>query len=175
MNETTCPSPLTDRPGMPDGARVPADAALGIGAPLSGRPREEVPFRPGRLLAAVTMPARPESVPALRRLAWTVARNRRLPEQAEEALGVIVTELAANAVLHSGGADVALLLEIDDTALTVRVRDNGQWRERPAPRCEPADLHAAFGRGLTLVDAYAVDTTLERTANGTVMRAVVAL
>jgi anti-sigma regulatory factor (Ser/Thr protein kinase) len=133
------------------------------------------PPRSARLTASVSLPAVPESVPRLRRTARALVRNRRLSADVAEALSVIVTELVTNAVLHSGSADVSVLFEVCDTALTVRVRDWGRWRERAAPRCEPADVDAAFGRGLDLVDAFAVDTTVVRTAEGTLVEAVIAL
>ncbi|WP_431681387.1 ATP-binding protein [Kitasatospora sp. KL5] len=123
----------------------------------------------------MTLPAVPESVPQLRRTARALVRSRRLSPDVAEALSVIVTELATNVVLHSGSPDVSVLFEVCDTALTVRVRDTGRWRERPTPRCEPADVDAAFGRGLDLVDAFAVDTTVLRTAGGTLVEAVIAL
>ncbi|MFF6994598.1 ATP-binding protein [Streptomyces sp. NPDC008313] len=145
------------------------------GLPRLGTACEEVPVRSQRLLAAVTLPACPESVPLLRRTARQVVRGCRLSERVDEAVTLIVSELAANAVLHSGSADVALLIEVGDTAVTVRIRDNGQWHERQAPRCEAADVDTAFGRGLSLVDAYAVDTSIVRGPTGTVVQAVVTL
>jgi anti-sigma regulatory factor (Ser/Thr protein kinase) len=123
----------------------------------------------------VTLPAEPESVPRLRRTARALVRNRRLSADVGEALSVIVTELVTNAVLHSGSADVSVLFEVSESALTVRVRDWGQWRERTSPRCEAVDVDAAFGRGLDLVDAFAVDTTVVRSADGTLVEAVIAL
>jgi hypothetical protein len=65
--------------------------------------------------------------------------------------------------------------EADAYALTVGVRDRGRWRDRPAVRREAADMDADFGRGLALVDAYAVDRSVVRTAQGTLVRAVIAL
>ncbi|MFC5070655.1 ATP-binding protein [Kitasatospora cinereorecta] len=139
------------------------------------RPRESVPPRTSRPLAVIALSATPRSVPLLRRLARNLVRGRRLCDTTEEALTVIVTELATNAVLHSGSPDLAVMFEADDTSLTVTVRDGGHWRARPTPRCEGADMDAAFGRGLSLVDAYSVDTSVRRSAEGTVVRAVVAV
>ncbi|MGW0122129.1 ATP-binding protein [Streptomyces sp. NPDC003327] len=128
-----------------------------------------------QILAAAVVPACPRAVPRLRGLARAVARSHRLSAAVDEALAVVVSELATNAVLHSGSPDVAVMLECDGTALTVGVRDRGRWRERPAPRCEPVDMGADFGRGLALVDAYCVDRTVRCSAEGTVVRAVIAL
>ncbi|WP_374985313.1 ATP-binding protein [Streptomyces fradiae] len=154
----------------------PPPAATAVRAvPAQHDPRRgRVPAGAARLLTAVAMPARPAAVPVLRRLARDAVRDHRLPESAEEAVMVIVTELVTNAVLHSGGAKVAVLIEVDGPTVTVRVRDSGRWRERVGPRREAADENTSFGRGLALVDAYAVDASVRRSATGTVVSAVVA-
>ncbi|GJF27870.1 hypothetical protein KNE206_05700 [Kitasatospora sp. NE20-6] len=127
-----------------------------------------------RVLASVTVPARAEAVPGLRRLARAATDGADVSAEVREALAVIVTELATNVVLHSGSSDLSVVFELCDTALTVRVRDGGRWRERSAPRCEPADVDAVFGRGLGLVRAFAAHTSVLRTAGGTVVEAVIA-
>ncbi|MFE1441130.1 ATP-binding protein [Streptomyces sp. NPDC058739] len=120
-------------------------------------------------------PTTSAAVPGLRRLAETVARACQLSEAVEEALTLVVSELATNVVLHSGSPDLTMSLEADDTSLTVEVGDRGQWRERRASRCEAVDMDAAFGRGLTLVDAYCVTRSVRCSADGTIVRAVIAL
>jgi anti-sigma regulatory factor (Ser/Thr protein kinase) len=139
------------------------------------RPREKAFVRGGCVLAVAVLPACPRAVPRLRRLTRAVVRSGGLPEAAEEALAVIVSELASNVVLHSGSPDLVVSFEADAYALTVGVRDRGRWRDRPAVRREAADMDADFGRGLALVDAYAVDRSVVRTAQGTLVRAVIAL
>ncbi|MFF3285656.1 ATP-binding protein [Streptomyces sp. NPDC003023] len=154
----------------------PVEASVSAGQdPMDGNPRETVPPRPKRLKAVIELPATPRSVPLARRLARAVTRARQVSEAAEEALTVVVTELATNAVLHSGSPNVTVMFEADDSSLTVVVRDRGHWRARPAPRCEGADMDAAFGRGLALVDAYSVDMSVRRSPQGTLVRAVIAL
>ncbi|MET9433940.1 ATP-binding protein [Streptomyces sp. NPDC006551] len=143
--------------------------------PGSERLREQVPVPAGRALAVAVLPACPLAVSRLRRLTRAVAHSRRLSEAAEEALAVVVSELATNVVLHSGSPDLVVTFEADDHALTVGVRDRGRWRDRPAARCEAADMDADFGRGLTLVDAYAVDRSVWSDAHGTLVRAVIAM
>ncbi|MEU4103248.1 ATP-binding protein [Streptomyces tanashiensis] len=141
-------------------------------------PRRELapaPSRTRRLLAVSAVAAAPCSVPLLRRLARSVARRQRLSEAAEEALTVIVTELATNVVLHSGSPDLAVMFEADDSFVTVSVRDGGRWQPRSAPRCEDADMDASFGRGLALVEAYATATSVRGSAEGTLVRATIAL
>ncbi|MFI6415394.1 ATP-binding protein [Streptomyces sp. NPDC050585] len=121
------------------------------------------------------LPACPRAVPRLRRLMAAIALSRRLPAAAQEALAVIVSELATNAVLHSGSPDLTVTIEADRHSLTVEVRDHGRWRNRSAPRCEATDMDAEFGRGLALVDAYAVHRSVRCDADGTLVRAVVSL
>ncbi|NKY15245.1 ATP-binding protein [Streptomyces somaliensis] len=128
-----------------------------------------------RGLAACTMPASPEAVPALRRFSRTVVRRWLLADHAEEALAVIVTELVTNTVLHSGSQWVSLSIEVRGDTLTVEVLDGGSWKERAAPRREPLDDRAVCGRGLRLVDAYATRTVVRRVEAGTAVTAVVAL
>ncbi|MEU4000018.1 ATP-binding protein, partial [Streptomyces fungicidicus] len=64
------------------------------------------------------LPASARAVPRLRRLARAVVRSHGLPEAAEEALTVIVSELGTNVVLHSGSPELEVVFEIDDTSLT---------------------------------------------------------
>ncbi|EDY63195.1 ATP-binding protein [Streptomyces pristinaespiralis] len=163
-----CPSP--------GGASVDAGEAPVDGNPQEdGNPRETVRPRPSRLTTVIELPATARSVPLVRRLARAVTRTRQLSEAAEEALTAVVTELATNAVLHSGSPQITVMFEADDASLTVVVRDRGRWRARPAPRCEGADMDAAFGRGLALVDAYCVDMSVRPSPQGTLVRAVIAL
>ncbi|MEY7979118.1 ATP-binding protein [Streptomyces pilosus] len=154
----------------------PAGTVLEAAGPDAGDGRHRpAPPHAGGFLVAAVLPASPQAVPRLRRLARAVVLSHRLPEAVEEALTVIVSELATNVVLHSGSPDLEVMFQVDDAALTVGVRDGGRWRQRAAPRCEPADMDAPFGRGLALVDAYAVETSVLRSAHGTLVRAVIAL
>jgi len=123
-----------------------------------------------RRTSACTMPAVPASVPALRRFARTSARLWDVSEDVGEPLALVVTELVTNAVRHSGGPDVTLLLTVDTDTLTVHVMDNGRWRTRSAVRgSDPylVDDPACGGRGLRLVEEYADRCALWRTACGT--------
>ncbi|MDH2390672.1 ATP-binding protein [Streptomyces sp. HNM0663] len=120
--------------------------------------------------AVCVMPASTESVPALRRFARDMARRWALSEVLDEALAVIITELAANAVRHSGSPDVAVLLVAADGTITVHVQDTGRWYPwPPAPRVreDEAGDTACCGRGLRLVEAYAARSAVMITAGGT--------
>ena len=154
----------------------PGGASLDVDEPARSEClHEPAPAGAGRVLAVAALAASAHAVPQLRRLAKAVAHSRRLSGAAQEALAVVVSELATNVVLHSGSADLTVMLEVGDAALTVEVRDRGRWRQRPAPRCEEADMDAEFGRGLALVDAYSVDRSVHCSDEGTVMRVVIAL
>ncbi|MDV5143720.1 ATP-binding protein [Streptomyces sp. SBC-4] len=156
----------------PSRAWLPLSAAE---PPRDERQREKVSARTRRILAVAVLPACPRAVPRLRRFARAVVRSHRLSAAVEEALAVVVSELATNVVLHSGSPDLAVVFEADGTSLTVGVRDRGRWRDRPVPRCEAADMDVDFGRGLALVDAYSVDRSVRCSAEGTIVRAVITL
>ncbi|MFC9292230.1 ATP-binding protein [Streptomyces sp. NPDC057052] len=162
MSNSTCPSPG----GVLSGVDEPPEFVC---------LRETVPPGAGHVLAMAALAASASAVPRLRRLAKALAHSRRLPAAAQEALAVVVTELATNVVLHSGSADLEVMFVAGDAELTVVVRDHGRWRERPARRCEAADMGADFGRGLALVDAYSLDTSVRQSDRGTVVRAVIAV
>ncbi|MFJ9409505.1 ATP-binding protein [Streptomyces sp. NPDC101393] len=136
--------------------------------------------RPGRAPATdsrvgCAAPVTAAAVSRLRRLARDTTREWQLPDSAEEAACVIVTELVTNVLLHSGSPDVTLSMVRDDCALTIEVADSGRWRPRRTPRRAPQDAGATCGRGLPLVDAYAVSCEVLTTASGTRVRAEVAV
>ena len=117
--------------------------------------------------AVRTMPAVPEAVPTLRRFTRAVIRRWGLPDNCDEALAVIVTELVANAVKHSGSPDVAVLLATDGTVTTLQVKDTGRWRSPDARHRGTANEVARDGRGLRMVEAYATAWALRSTSAGT--------
>lgn len=127
-----------------------------------------------RCPARRTVAAEPRAVRELRHFALRTARDWRLGEPAREALGVIATELVANAVLHSGSPDVTLWLGTRERTLTVRVADSGRWKPGLSV-CEPDDEEALSGRGLSLVRAYATRITTDTDGSGTVITAEISL
>ncbi|WP_282692218.1 ATP-binding protein [Streptomyces sp. CC208A] len=142
--------------------RVPAVPDAAAPVPRGAGVRERT--------AVCTMSAVPASVPALRRFARTSARLWDVPEDAEAALALVVTELVTNAVRHSGSPDVTLILATTADMLTVQVKDSGRWRSRQAAGVgsrHVIDDPACGGRGLRLVEEYADRCTLRRTAAGT--------
>jgi anti-sigma regulatory factor (Ser/Thr protein kinase) len=124
---------------------------------------------------ACAAPVTAEAVSRLRRLARDTVRTWQLPDGAEEAACVIVTELVTNVLLHSGSPDVTLSLARGGCALTIEVDDSGRWLTRRAARRAAEDAGATCGRGLRLVDAYAVSCEVVTTASGTRVRAEVAI
>ncbi|MFD9124436.1 ATP-binding protein [Kitasatospora sp. NPDC059571] len=107
----------------------------------------------GGLPAVCVLPATVEAVPELRRFAADLAWRWGLPQAVDDALALVVTELATNVVLHSGSPDVSLLVSRSRGAVRVVVKDSGCWRPRPARRRAAEDADALFGRGLRLVGA----------------------
>ncbi|MYS86563.1 ATP-binding protein [Streptomyces sp. SID5474] len=124
--------------------------------------------------AACLMPAVCESVSTMRHFTVGVARQWGMPDEVDEAVGLIVTELVANAVRHSGSRDVAVVVTVYESELTASVSDSGQWCSRPDPPDPPRES-ATSGRGLLLVDAYADSVTFDRSPHGTRVTARVAL
>ncbi|GAA3483293.1 hypothetical protein GCM10018966_078250 [Streptomyces yanii] len=110
-----------------------------------------------------------------------MARRWDVPDSVGEALMLIVSELAGNAVRHSGSPDVALLLCVgdgDDGAMVVQVKDTGRWRQPSAAPCAVAaevdvDVEGMVcgGRRLPLVAAYASGYAVWPTKAGTCVMA----
>ncbi|MFE1904011.1 ATP-binding protein [Streptomyces gardneri] len=121
---------------------------------------------PERWTAGCLTVATAASVPALRRFARGVAASWGLPAGIDDALRLVVSELVGNAVRHSGGPDVALLLSADLSTLSVEVKDNGRWRPGPGRPRHEGEI-ACGGRGLDLVEAYARRCTVHTKSGGT--------
>ncbi|MFE0463749.1 ATP-binding protein [Kitasatospora sp. NPDC058965] len=120
-----------------------------------------------RRTAARVLPARTASVPALRGFARGVVHDWALSDRVEEAVALAVTELVANAVQHSGSRDVGLRISLDDRAVTVEVRDHGQWRSPTAAAQLAGIPERCSGRGLSLVNAYTSGCVLWYEPDGT--------
>ncbi|MET9618419.1 ATP-binding protein [Kitasatospora indigofera] len=117
--------------------------------------------------ALCAVAAVPESVTALRTFARALARRWLLPEDVEDALCLVVTELVTNVVLHSMSPQVTMYLAKGRAGVTAEVRDSGRWETRIARGTAGADVSALCGRGLQLVGAYATAWTRVSTAAGT--------
>ncbi|MFF7803090.1 ATP-binding protein [Streptomyces olivaceus] len=97
-------------------------------------------------------PAVDESrVRAMRHLTRERLTSRGLTCVADDA-ALIVSELITNAILHSGGRQVQLNLDLHDDVLCIRVHDGVAGPRRTAATPEDDDEH---GRGLVLVQEIA--------------------
>ncbi|HEY0816196.1 MAG TPA: SpoIIE family protein phosphatase, partial [Pseudonocardia sp.] len=115
---------------------------------------------------AVTLPAAPESLRALRRSIAAWAGTAGLPEAVVDDLQLAVGEAAANAAEHAypaAGEDATFdcaLRRIASGDIDVRVRDRGHWRPaRPDPGFR--------GRGLQVIRALGRDVRLRADPGGT--------
>ncbi|MFE0465257.1 ATP-binding protein [Kitasatospora sp. NPDC058965] len=126
---------------------------------------------PSSRRAVCTADAVHESVPQLRHFAVFCVRRFGVPPDAADTVGLVVSELVTNAVLHSGSRSVAVLVGLEAAGLLIAVRDHGSWRERPRPRLSSADDRAPCGRGLALVSAVTERCTISSGTTGTLVEA----
>jgi len=106
-------------------------------------------MRPKR--AVLTLPPDPTSAAQARRFVGRTLRTWRAASLGESA-ELLVSELVANAIRHSG-TDVEVSLRFDGLRLVIEVSDCGPGQ--PRPRLPSAD--SEDGRGLYLVDQLARD------------------
>ncbi|WAU78866.1 ATP-binding protein [Streptomyces sp. Qhu-G9] len=101
----------------------------------------------------LTCPGFPEEVSRARRWTRDILRGSPLADDA----AVIVSELSANAILHTASGRQSgsfhLALAISPQMITLSVTDDGGTGE--APKVEHQDQEAEHGRGLGMVSAIA--------------------
>ncbi|MFG2777796.1 ATP-binding protein [Streptomyces prunicolor] len=101
----------------------------------------------------LTCPGFPEEVSRARRWTRDILRGSPLAEDAE----VIVSELSANAILHTASGREAgsfhLVLAVSSQVVALSVTDGGG--AGTAPKVEHWDQEAEHGRGLGMVSAIA--------------------
>ncbi len=114
------------------------------------------------------MPAAPQTAPVLRRLLRRATSRWEVAGETAEAVALVVTELAGNAIRHSGSTDVAVLLARHQDRIVVQVKDTGRWLPRP-PCAEADSQEACGGRGLQLVRAYTTRCTVTSGPSGTLV------
>ncbi|MFC8761713.1 ATP-binding protein [Streptomyces sp. NPDC057193] len=122
---------------------------------------------PGHDIALCTMVVTAAAVPAMRHFAADHARLWAVPAHGVDSLSLVVTELVANAVLHSGSTDVTVLLTRRDAELVVEVRDTGHWLPGHPRYPAASDPQATCGRGLELVRHVTTWCTAFLTSAGT--------
>ncbi|MER7999590.1 ATP-binding protein [Streptomyces sp. NPDC095613] len=133
-------------PGNP--ARRPVQnprttAALALGAAL--------PSPLGHPAYSQTLPCAPESARRARLLVTAACTAWGLPGLADAA-ALVVSELIANSVQHSGSRLVRVLISLPEPE-RVRVAVMDTSRTPPAPRATDADTEG--GRGLVVIEALA--------------------
>ncbi|MFD4620337.1 ATP-binding protein [Streptomyces sp. NPDC058475] len=101
----------------------------------------------------LTCPGFPEEVSRARRRTRDILRGSPLAEDAE----LIVSELSANAILHSASGQQSgsfhLALAVSSQVVALSVTDDGGTGT--APKVERANQDATHGRGLSMVSAIA--------------------
>lgn len=114
------------------------------------------PTHPDRRQAAeLTVPSVPRSVSSVRRFAReAVAAAQRAPGGSwpADAVELLVSEVATNALVHGAG-DVRVRVDVLSDRVRVEVDDDAEGV--PTPRTAPPD--AEGGRGLALVTALSSD------------------
>ncbi|MFI6875806.1 ATP-binding protein [Streptomyces sp. NPDC050400] len=79
-------------------------------------------------------------------------RNWRVPDEAAQALVLVVSELTTNSVRHTESPTVSVTVALTDHAAWVGVTDEGGASE---PSVRPLNFEDEGGRGLALVEAMA--------------------
>jgi len=142
-----------------------------------------IPQQPVTVRAfAQRLSATPRAARLARHLALSQLRAWGIPygTDASDSVGIVVAELAANAVTHGRvpGRDFELRLSLVTGSVRVEVTDTLGDRRPPAPGevAPPADPLDESGRGLLLVDAVADRwEVLEREPPGKTVRAEIDL
>ncbi|MEU2629745.1 ATP-binding protein [Kitasatospora sp. NPDC007106] len=114
--------------------------------------------------AVCTLAASAEAAPKFRSFVRAAGTRWNLPGEAEDALMVIASELATNSYLHSGSADVWLMLRNGPEFIEIEVADQGSWKRSG---CGSRSRFATHGRGLGIIDAYAASVSIQRGLAGT--------
>ena len=133
---------------------------------------EDVPLT---TVLRLTLAAHPASVPTARHFVTDGSRAWRRDALVDDA-ALCVTELASNAVLHSGSRFFTVTLECTPGGLRLTVSDHGDVPVAAVlPRSVPdsaagdcdLDLEATTGRGLVLVSLIAAAWGVEESTSGT--------
>ncbi|MEV5177948.1 ATP-binding protein [Streptomyces flaveolus] len=120
-------------------------------------------------LAQLVMAAEGRLVPEARAFADVSLRHLCGPELVDN-VRIVVGELIANAIVHSGTDSVTLTLDSDGLCVLVAVTDFGIWQEAAVAECEMAES----GRGLVIVEALSTTRGICKGPSGTCAWATVA-
>jgi anti-sigma regulatory factor (Ser/Thr protein kinase) len=102
--------------------------------------------------------------------AFSEAALGELNEAQRSAIALVVSELAANAVLHAE-SPFTVSIELSDSAVTLEVTDHG----RGTPVLRSPGIEESNGRGLQIVEFLADSWHIENGDAGTVVRVVINL
>ena len=133
------------------GADVPDDLALLL-----------VHVRETPSVARINVPADPHLVRDLRRRVKTWLERRGLDEQARYDAVLAMSEACNNAIEHGYGGEpgtIKLCLEHRGDALSIRIADNGSWREPP--------VQTDRGRGIPIMQGLMEVAEIVRRHDGT--------
>ncbi|MGV9563908.1 ATP-binding protein [Streptomyces sp. NPDC003480] len=112
----------------------------------------------------LTCPGFPEEVSRARRWTRDILRGSPLAEDAE----LIVSELSANAILHTASGQEAghfyLALAVSPQVIALSVTDDGGTSS--APKVEHPETEAVHGRGLGMVSAIAHRVVVHNSQGG---------
>ncbi|WP_457034095.1 ATP-binding protein [Kitasatospora sp. P5_F3] len=168
---------ISDAAALGPVVTVPAVTVPAVTLPVVTAPVVALPAAVHRGLgrAVCAAGAGSASVPQLRRFVRAWARWQGLSEGAGYTACLVVSELATNAVLHSGSRSVAVLVDLSPGGLRMVVRDRGRWLQRFEPRHSQADDAVRCGRGLGLVRALVDRCVVATGPDGTVVEVLVRL
>lgn len=133
--------------------------------PAVGRMRTSGTTQRAAILGSVTVPGSPEQVSSTR--TFITSTLAELPAVDRDAATLLTSELVTNAILHTesgapGGTVTVVVLEVPGGVL-VGVVDDGS----PGMPVVKADVYAAEGHGLFLVQQLAAQWGYQRDAAGT--------
>lgn len=114
------------------------------------RPPGSAADPPGERFA---LPPRAESATAARLLVTHWLGRWGMPEDVIETARLLISELVANAVLHTDSQQIICRIEASGHRLRIEVADEGPGLKESSPRA--ADAEEECGRGLVLLDALA--------------------
>jgi anti-sigma regulatory factor (Ser/Thr protein kinase) len=109
----------------------------------------------------VTLPGSPASVPAARRFVRTTLRSWQL-ELLVDTASLIVSELAANAVLHARSPFTVRVARTADGQVRIEVVD----RSARQPERRSHGVASTTGRGLSIIEELATDWGVEVLPDG---------
>src|SRR3954447_11431071 len=112
-----------------------------------------------------------DTLRAARSEVGAILAERRLSVDVRERAELVVSELASNAVQASPGAPYRIFVAIESDESVVIALTSEASQGGPPPRAEwgPANVLAATGRGLLIVDELSDDVNVQRPTGATIV------